>query len=175
MVSNINCLSLEKALELVFKKEGVFIDVREPAEFYDGHLRQAVNIPFSLRNLELFYPYRKKTIILVCQSGNRARERAENLIKEKFEQVYVLDWHMETIAGESNANRWSVDRQFRMFLGIMIAIFLVGVQFLSTYFYIIPVIICCGLILTSIIDKCYLRIGIAKMPWNQSILEKTSQ
>jgi hypothetical protein len=42
-----------------------------------------------------------------------------------------------------------------------------GHYWLSDAFAAIPVILCTGLIITAIIDKCYLRVGIAMLPWNR--------
>ena len=74
---------------------------------------------------------------------------------------------MEQIATEATSELWSVDRQFRFVLGIFIALYLIGFHWMSALFSIIPVILCLGLIITAIIDKCYLRVGIAMLPWNR--------
>jgi hypothetical protein len=52
-------------------------------------------------------------------------------------------------------------------LGLFLALYLVGYHWMSALFAVIPVIPCLGLIITAIIDKCYLRIGIAMLPWNR--------
>lgn len=161
-------ISITEAVKTVQTKKGIIIDVREPAEFIDGHLKEAINIPSTRFDPTSIFRWRNDKIILICQSGNRAREVGNNLTKVGFKQVLLMNKHMEDITVESTSNRWSVDRQFRMFLGIMIGLFLIGVFYLSNYFYTIPVILCTGLIITSIIDKCYLRMGIAMMPWNRN-------
>lgn len=75
---------------------------------------------------------------------------------------------MEQIETKAMPEIWSVDRQFRFLLGVLIAIFLIGQYWMSDAFTAIPVILCLGLIITAIIDKCYLRIGIAMLPWNRA-------
>jgi hypothetical protein len=64
---------------------------------------------------------------------------------------------------------WTIDRQFRMALGLLVAIGLLGKIVLSDWFLIIPSIICVGLIFTSIIDRCYFRLFIASLPWNKGV------
>ena len=73
---------------------------------------------------------------------------------------------MEQIVTEATTKVWSVDRQFRFLLGIFMALYLIGYHWISALFSLIPAILCLGLIITAIIDKCYLRVGIAMMPWN---------
>ncbi|HKK76629.1 MAG TPA: hypothetical protein VJ953_16250 [Saprospiraceae bacterium] len=46
------------------------------------------------------------------------------------------------------------------------AIFLIGYNVGIPNFIVIPIILATGLIITAIIDKCYLRIGMAMLPWN---------
>jgi hypothetical protein len=54
-----------------------------------------------------------------------------------------------------------------MTLGVLLAIFLGG-DFLSIQWLIaIPIILATGLIFTSLIDRCYMRMGIALLPWNR--------
>lgn len=72
---------------------------------------------------------------------------------------------MEELTTNTTGKGWSVDRQFRFVLGILLAIFLAGYPF-SPMFAIIPVVLSLGLTVTAIIDKCYLRIGIVRLPWN---------
>ena len=150
------------------KKESVIIDVREPNEFAESHIKGAINIPVSKFKKEAFEPYQNNVINLICRSGNRAGQVQEKLIKEGFEQVYVTAIQMQDIGQERpKKNIWTVDRQFRMFLGIMLAIFLIGYLLEQSYLIIIPAILSTGLIFTSLIDRCYLRMGIAKLPWNK--------
>lgn len=146
---------------------GIIIDVREPAEFRDGHLPYAINLPstqFSVDDYQTWYFFK---ICLVCQTGNRAHSIAQKLGEAGLKNVYVLERHMEEITVEVTSEVWSVDRQFRFLLGLLMALYLIGYHWMSTLFSVIPVILCLGLIITAIIDKCYLRVGIAMLPWNR--------
>lgn len=164
-------ISYKKALSAQRKGTGIIIDVREPAEFRDGHLPNSINLPSTNFHAEDYRPWRHLKVFLICQSGKRAQATSLKLCEAGMEEIYVLDRHMEQIDLEASPKGWSVDRQFRFVLGVFLAVFLVGFYWLSDWFAVIPVILCLGLTITSIIDKCYLRIGIAKMPWNQ---EKTT-
>lgn len=165
-------LSNKEAIKLSKSGDAVIIDVREPVEFLEGHLVNAINIPsteFKVEDLEL---WTNKKVCLVCQSGNRASQMVEKIEKAYPEiQLFLLEDQMETIEFANESNKWSIDRQFRFTLGLFLTIFLIGSVF-SSKFIIIPIILCVGLITTSIIDRCYLRLLITKMPWNNVQEEK---
>ncbi len=152
-------------------KTAVIIDVREPKEFRDGSIDGAVNLPFTQFHIDQYNDYREHVICLLCQSGSRANQAKERLLSSGFEHVILLDRHIENLQDKKKAMGWSVDRQFRLTLGLLFGISFTG-YFLDTpqtlYF---GVAIVCALIITSIIDRCYLRMGIALLPWNK---DKTS-
>ena len=56
-----------------------------------------------------------------------------------------------------------------MTIGVLLTIFLLG-YFLgeAKWVVFIPIILATGLVVTSIIDRCYMRMGIAMLPWNKN-------
>ena len=172
MKNEIKYIAYHHALAAQKSGDGILIDVREPAEFRDGHIPYAINLPSTQFATEDYQAWPRLKIYLVCQSGDRAQSVAQKLGKTGVEEVYVLDQHMEQIETETTSKVWSVDRQFRFLLGILIALYLMGYHWMSVSFSIIPIILCLGLIITAIIDKCYLRVGIAMMPWNREQTEE---
>ena len=148
----------------------ILIDVREPKEYLDYHIEGSVNIPSSQFKLEDFLPYKNEEITLICQSGKRAKNVLDFLTENGFEKVELVEEHIERIDKSTFISKnklWSVDRQFRFALGILLITFLLGFHFLSENFIIIPIILATGLTVTAIIDQCYFRMLIAKMPWNK--------
>lgn len=86
-------LSTLQATQLINQGKGVVVDVREPAEFSAGHLRDAKNIPLgelSKRAGELD-KYKGKAIIAVCQSGTRSAKAASQLKKAGFAEAFSLE------------------------------------------------------------------------------------
>ena len=150
---------------------GIIIDVREPKEYNDYKIPGSINLPSSNFDLTQFEPYREKLICLVCHSGSRSRAIQEKLAANGFENVTVLEKQIEQLETPAESTKeskgWSVDRQFRMTLGVLLAIFLTGYFFNLGQLVIIPLILSAGLIITSIIDRCYMRMGIAMLPWNR--------
>ncbi len=163
-------ISLNDAIHSMNKANAIIIDVREKKEFSDSNISGSINLPSSSFNLNAFYQFQGKLIILVCQSGTRAKKIYDRLSEGNKFDVSVLENHIEDIRMNQlskASNGWSVDRQFRFFIGILLLTFILGQHYISPSFILIPIILCTGLIVTSIIDKCYMRMGIAMMPWNK--------
>jgi rhodanese-related sulfurtransferase len=72
----------------------VVVDISESAEFENGHIPAAINIPLgqldsSLNRLKK-YRDKKKPIVLTCKTGTRAGRAAAILRKNEFSDVYTL-------------------------------------------------------------------------------------
>ncbi len=149
----------------------VIVDVREPKEYQDSRLPGAINLPSASFSVAQFTPYREQTICLVCETGSRARAVRAKLTEAGFPTVVLLHQQMAdfptTADGELRGGGWSVDRQFRLTLGLLLAVFLVGYSYGYEAFILLPTVLCTGLIFTALIDRCYLRMGIARLPWNR--------
>lgn len=145
----------------------VIIDVREPMEYEDRHIPGALNFPSTKYNKDDFQSFDGKQICLVCESGSRAKQVGKKLENDGFTNIAILEQHMQAIPRIRTTKGWTIDRQFRMTLGVLLAIFLTLYFLDIPYAFIIPLILCTGLIFTSIIDRCYMRMGIAALPWNR--------
>jgi len=85
-------LSPQKAINMVNAEEGVFLDLRDAADYKQGHIVDAVHIPsarLAERMAEL-EKYRNKPIILVCKMGQQASAAGKQLKANNFEQVYKM-------------------------------------------------------------------------------------
>ncbi len=71
------------------KAKGVWIDVRTPEEFSQGHLRNAVNIPANeiTAKIKQVSPDKNAPVNLYCRSGRRAEAALEALKKEGYTNV----------------------------------------------------------------------------------------
>jgi len=81
-----------KATELINHREAVVVDVRPAADFRQGHIINAMNIPMSgfsgqLARLE---KYKSRPLIVSCHSGAQSSGAVKQLRKLGFEQVYNL-------------------------------------------------------------------------------------
>ena len=77
----------DKQLKEAIKNNAFLVDVRTPAEFLEGSVKGAVNIPLdSLPNhLEKFK--NKKSIVVFCRSGSRSGQAKSILDDNGFQNV----------------------------------------------------------------------------------------
>jgi rhodanese-related sulfurtransferase len=90
-------VSVTEAVMLMSRKSVLVLDVREPDEFKQGHLQGARNIPLSqlterVAELEKF---RNKPVLVVCNSGGRARRACRMLNEQKFTTLHQLKGGMQ--------------------------------------------------------------------------------
>ena len=74
------------------------LDVRNPQEFNEGYIENAVNIDLANPNfaLEIQKLDKTKTYIVFCRSGNRALTASQEMSKIGLKTVYskqgIIDW-----------------------------------------------------------------------------------
>ena len=85
-------LSPQRAINLVNAEEGVFVDLRDTADFRAGHIVDAMHIPSSklLNNTGLLENYRDKPIVLVCKMGQSSGAVGKKLNADGFAKVNVM-------------------------------------------------------------------------------------
>jgi rhodanese-related sulfurtransferase len=81
-----------QATLLMNKKDSLVLDVRDAAEFAQGHILNARNIPLDelegrLKEIER---YKEKPVIIACAVGNRSGSAAGVLRKHGFTEVVNL-------------------------------------------------------------------------------------
>ena len=76
-------------IELVQKPGAVVVDVREPWEFFLGHVPHSINIPLGSVPAQL-QRFREMTgpILLICASGNRSGQAAHFLQSQGLSQAF---------------------------------------------------------------------------------------
>jgi rhodanese-related sulfurtransferase len=88
--------SATEVVQLINRGKTVLVDVRSPAEFANGHMRDAKNIPladFATRIGELDKS-KGKNIVVVCQTGARADKAIKLLQNAGFADVVALEGGM---------------------------------------------------------------------------------
>lgn len=89
-------LSPQQAINLINAQQGVFLDLRDAADYKQGHIVDALHIPsgkLAGRMAEL-EKYRSKPIVLVCKMGQQSGAAGKQLKAQKFEQVYKMSGGM---------------------------------------------------------------------------------
>lgn len=81
-----------EAIRLTGREDAVVVDVRGEADFAGGHVVNAVNVPESALkdSTTRIDKYRSRSLIVVCQSGQRGAAVSANLRKQGFEKAVAL-------------------------------------------------------------------------------------
>ncbi len=148
----------------------IIIDVRSKREFSEATYPGAVNVPSSDFDIQRFERFRDNHIALLCNSGSRAEKVQKKLLNAGFKSVSLLEIHMDHLstATETVDTRWTVDRQFRLVMGVFIGVGILMNLFVNVEVSIVLLsVLFCGLTYSSITDTCYLKQLIAAMPWNE--------
>ncbi|GLV47234.1 sulfurtransferase [Thermus sp. LT1-2-5] len=74
------------------------VDVRTPAEFAQGHVPGAVNLPVEEVARWADTLPKDKPVYLYCRSGNRSRQAAEYLKKKGYTNLYNVEGGVLAIA-----------------------------------------------------------------------------
>tara|TARA_R110002049_G_scaffold59729_10_gene161334 strand:- start:2880 stop:3293 length:414 start_codon:yes stop_codon:yes gene_type:complete len=89
-------LSPQQAINTVNAEGGVFLDLRDAAEYKKGHIVGSLNIPaakLAARVAEL-EKYKDKPIILVCKMGQQSGAAGKQLKAENYTKVYKMSGGM---------------------------------------------------------------------------------
>ncbi|MBP1765537.1 MAG: Rhodanese-related sulfurtransferase [Firmicutes bacterium] len=78
-------VSIDEAMEAWRNKEVVFIDVRTPEEYQEGHVPGAILIPLAELEKRQDEVTKDKRVFLICRSGNRSAKA--NVILQKYGYV----------------------------------------------------------------------------------------
>jgi rhodanese-related sulfurtransferase len=85
-------LSPQQAINLVNGEEGLFLDLRDSADFGRGHVVDALNIPATKLEARLteLDSYRDKPVILICKMGQHSGAAGKQLTEKGFTRVYRM-------------------------------------------------------------------------------------
>ncbi len=78
------------------QEEGVFLDLRDAADYKQSHIVDAVNIPATklVSRLVELEKYKNKPVVLVCKMGQQSGAAGKQLKEANFERVYKMSGGM---------------------------------------------------------------------------------
>ena len=95
-------ITVEDAKKIMDSGEGhIILDTREQDEFDEGHIPNAILIPYTeIENKAIeMMPDKDKLILVYCRSGRRSKIAAESLAKLGYTNVKefggIIDWPYE--------------------------------------------------------------------------------
>jgi rhodanese-related sulfurtransferase len=151
---------------------GLLVDVRSNSEFAAGHIPGAVNIPMDeiearLGDLGINLP-----LVLICQSGKRARMTA-TLLEPCRREVKVLEggtkaWiEADLPVVASVKTRWSLERQVRLGAGLLVLIGVILALTVNPLWVLLSGFAGMGLVFAGLTDFCPMAIMLGALPWNR--------
>jgi molybdopterin/thiamine biosynthesis adenylyltransferase/rhodanese-related sulfurtransferase len=110
--AQIKPIDIDEARRMMEKPGTVLIDVREPDEWRQGHIPNAIGISrgFLELRIEEKVPDHKAPIIVQCASGTRSLLAARNLRELGYENIHNLTGGFN--AWKDRGLPWVADRQF---------------------------------------------------------------
>ena len=147
------------------------VHVRSASEFASGHIPGAVNIPMDQIEARLDDLAFNDPIVLVCQTGKRARMTA-GLLEPCHRQIAVLEGGTKAWidAGHpvvsSVKTRWSLERQVRLGAGLLALAGAILALTVNPLWVFLCGFIGLGLTFAGLTDICAMGILLEKMPWN---------
>lgn len=150
------------------------LDVRTPGEYESVHIRGAYNVPLD-RLDEYAMEIRSNVespVVLICQSGVRARRAEEALKSCSMTNLHVLDggvngWVADGQPVERGAKRISLERQVRIAAGSLAALGGILALVVNPLWALLPAFIGSGLVFAGITDTCGMAMVLSKLPYNR--------
>ena len=104
--------------EITTKENIQILDVRTPAEFFSGHIKNALLVDWNDKTefeRRISFVDKKKTVYVYCLSGGRSAAAADKMRKQGYENVYELKggtnaWRAanKPLEGKSNEKQMSL-------------------------------------------------------------------
>ena len=164
---------LENKLQL---SEVILIDVREPDEFANEHIPNAISIPMDVvdENIDIF-PSDKK-IVFQCKSGDRAKIVCSRCSDKSREcSFYILEGGIESwknqgkklISSNQKTFKLPLMRQVQICAGSLVLLGVILGFIVNTNWFYLSGFVGAGLIFAGISGFCGMAVLLSKMPWNK--------
>lgn len=150
------------------------LDVRTPGEYEIAHIAGAYNVPLDTlgEHAREIRTSVTSPVVLVCQSGQRARKAEEALKSSGMHNVHVLDggvngWmaaHLPVVRG---ARKLSLERQVRIVAGALAATGGLMAVLLHPAFGLLPAFVGSGLVFAGLTDTCGMAMLLTRLPYNR--------
>ena len=151
------------------------LDVRTAGEFASAHIKGSYNVPLdtlSEHGREIGENV-ADPIVLICQSGRRARQAEEALKTTGLRNLHVLDgglsaWLTAGLPVIRGRGRISIERQVRIAAGALAALGGLLAVLVNPILALLPVVVGSGLVFAGITDTCGMAMVLARLPYNRT-------
>jgi rhodanese-related sulfurtransferase len=168
-------LSAQELAELLRGRPDVrLLDVRTPGEYESAHIPGAYNVPLDTlgEHAAEIRATVNEPVVLICQSGARAR-RAEEALKDcTMTNLHVLEggmngWVAAEQAVRRGPERLSLERQVRIAAGALAASGAALALLVNPLFALLPAFVGSGLVFAGVTDTCGMAMLLSRLPYNR--------
>lgn len=150
------------------------LDVRMPGEHESVHIRGAYNVPLDRlgeHGAEI-RAHVSSPVVLICQSGQRARLAEKALTAAGMPNLHVLDggvsgWIASGLPVIRGAERLSLERQVRISAGTLAGLGGLLALLVNPLFALLPTFIGGGLVFAGVTNRCGLALLLGRLPYNR--------
>ena len=76
----------------LLKNDAILIEVRSAEEYSEFYIKDSINVPLdNIQELPDLIEDKETVIILYCETGERSKEAAKELVKLGYKNLYSLD------------------------------------------------------------------------------------
>ena len=151
------------------------LDVRTPGEFAGVHLAGSFNVPLDAlgEHADALHGAHPAPVVLLCQSGQRARRADAALRAAGLADLHVLDggvagWGAAGLPVVRGRPRLSLERQVRIAAGALAATGAALALLVHPLFVLLPLVVGSGLVFAGVTDACLLGLLLARLPYNRA-------
>jgi len=149
------------------------LDVRTPAEFGTAHIPGAYNVPLDTlaEHAHELQRHLEMPVVVICRTGNRARQAEQRLAAAGMANVHVLHGGMEAWDDgrrdvRRGSEKWALERQVRLVAGsIVLGGILASLRWPKARF--VSGAVGTGLTFAALTDTCAMGMALAKLPYNR--------
>ncbi|MEX2571089.1 MAG: rhodanese-like domain-containing protein [Gemmatimonadota bacterium] len=152
------------------------LDVRTPGEYEAAHIRGSYNVPLDSlgEHVEEIRAHIGEPVVLICQSGTRARRAEEALKTAGMPNLHVLDggvngWLSAGKPAIEGTPRMSLERQVRIVAGALVAMSAALALLVDPMFALIALGVGSGLVFAGVTDTCAMGMLLARLPHNRTV------
>ncbi|BCJ75859.1 sulfurtransferase [Catellatospora sp. IY07-71] len=158
---------------LAANPDTLLVDVRTPGEYETAHIAGSINLPLDQvdAHLQHIVAAAGATMVIVCQSGNRAGQCQSRLSAAGVTGAAVMTgglnaWLAAGAPVVRGRQRWSLERQVRLVAGGIVLVSIVASVWLPAARYLAG-FIGAGLTFAALTDTCAMGMMLAKLPYNR--------
>lgn len=149
------------------------LDVRTPGEFASVHIPGSFNLPLDRlpEYVDELGNAVNSPVVLVCRSGQRAREAERGLQAVDLPGLHVLEgglasWESAGLPVVRGAGRWTMERQVRGVAGGLVLAGLLG-GLVAPPLRLVSAFVGGGLLFSAVTDSCMMARLLARLPYNR--------